>query len=80
MSGLTSEQRTAIGHAAYSLGASLTRSARYWIETGAGREEAAWLEGRLDDYRTVCEVAAIPPVSSWVETIEAAIASAEEAS
>lgn len=77
MSELTSEERTAIGHAAYSLGASLTRSAKHWVKVGAGREEAAWLKVRLDDYRTLCDVAAIPPVSSWVETIEAAIASAE---
>ncbi len=73
MSELTSEERTAIGHGATELGRRLNEHAPHVVLPWM----AAFAKDRLRDYMLLCELADIKPEQHWVQTIEAAIASAE---
>jgi len=72
---LSSEDRTAIGHAATELGRQLAEHCRRMCTTGLVLPwMAAFVSDRLADYLRCCDLAAMTPEAHWVEQIEAAIA------
>lgn len=78
--GLSADERNAVGHAAVSLGEHLSRATRTWTKIGLNNTDAAYLADQLCHYRTACKLSGQSPSAAIVTLVEQAIAAAEDAS
>ncbi len=74
--GLTTDQRTAVGHAAVALGRHLRYTVRVWGRHGMRLDaaERAYLGDQLANYRTACDLSGQTPSAAICRLVEGCIA------
>ncbi len=72
--GLTTDQRTAVGHAAVALGRHLKESAEIWNVLGLEQRDSIYLGDQLANYRTACDLSGQTPSAAICRLVEGCIA------